>query len=244
MANNSIQEIILVGRDSTCNFIVNDPSVSRNHAQIINYGDCVSVVDLGSVNGTYVNRTRVTTETALHPGDELRVGNASVPWEQLVTPSKQGGKKGWIWILIVGIALLLAGLGVGAYFLWMHKDLDDVMKSNKDLYEEVIDGAIQNDSLKNENAQKDQQIKEKSDENANLTNAKSNLEKEKSDLVNQKSSLEEQNSHLKNEKTKLSKQLEDSVAYYKQKIKEEQKRMEDSINKLNVKRTFFIFNTI
>ncbi len=148
MAESNIQEIILIGRDTTCNFIVEDTSVSRNHAQIINYGSYVSVIDLGSANGTYVNGKKVTSETTLHSGDELRVGQALVPWEQLVTKSKSGGKKSWLWILIVGVALLLlAGAGVAAYFLWIHSDLEKTKQSNENLYEEVIDGVIKTDSL-------------------------------------------------------------------------------------------------
>lgn len=143
MAESNIKEIIIIGRDQTCNFIVDDSSVSRNHAQIINYGTHVCVVDLGSTNGTFVNGVKVSSETSLHPGDELKVGNAVVPWEQLVDPSKggKGGKKTWVWILIVGIVLLLLGAAVAAYFLWIRDSLEKSKKENEELYEEVISGA-------------------------------------------------------------------------------------------------------
>lgn len=143
MAESNIQEIILIGRDQTCNFIVDDSSVSRNHAQIINYGTHVCVVDLGSINGTFVNGVNVSSETSLHPGDELKVGNVVVPWEQLVDSSKggKGGKKTWVWILIVGIVLLLLGAAVAAYFLWIRGNLEKSKKENEELYDEVITGA-------------------------------------------------------------------------------------------------------
>ena len=144
MAESNIQEIIIIGRDQTCNFIVDDSSVSRNHAQIINYGTHVCVVDLGSTNGTFVNGVKVSSETSLHTGDELKVGNAIVPWEQLVDPSKggnnRGKKKTWLWILIAGIVLLLIGAAAAVYFLWIHNNLEESKKSNDELLEEVISG--------------------------------------------------------------------------------------------------------
>lgn len=140
MAESNIQEVILIGRDQSCNFIVDDSSVSRNHAQIINYGTHVCVVDLGSTNGTFVNGVKVSSETSLHPGDELKVGNAVVPWEQLVDPSKggKGGKKTWLWILIVGIVLLILGAAVAAYFLWIRNSLEQEKKEKDELVGEVI----------------------------------------------------------------------------------------------------------
>lgn len=197
MANNNIQEIILIGRDASCNFIVEDASVSRNHAQIVNYGNYVSVVDLGSSNGTFVNGKRVTSETTLHPGDELKVGNSIVPWDQLVTPSTGGGKKNWIWIIIVAAVLLLAGLGVGAYFLWIRSDLEKTKG-------EVINGVIKTDSLMDANAQKEQQIQNKENENSDLSNRNSSLKQENDNLSNKNSNLQETNSNLKNANDKLS----------------------------------------
>ena len=231
MAHNNIQEIILIGRDASCNFIVEDASVSRNHAQIVNYGNYVSVVDLGSSNGTFVNGKRVTSETTLHPGDELKVGNSIVPWDQLVTPSKGGGKKSWIWIIIVAAVLLLAGLGVGAYFLWIRSDLEKTKKSNDDLYEEVVEGVIKTDSLLDANAQKEQQIQKKENENTDLSKKNSNLKQENADLSNKNSNLQETNSNLKNANSKLSSEKDQAESELEaaKKANEELKRKLDSI---------------
>ena len=115
----NIREIILIGRGSESNFVVDDNSVSRQHAQIVDYGTYYTVVDLGSINGTFVNGRRVASETTLHAGDELKVGNVAVPWEQLVQPpQKQKKAKVLLAILIPVIAVLMIGGGAAIYFVY------------------------------------------------------------------------------------------------------------------------------
>lgn len=126
----NIREIILIGRDRDCNFICNDTSVSRHHAQIIDYGTSCSVVDLGSTNGTFVNGRRVSSETTLHKGDGLRVGNADIPWQQLVQPPQEPkNNKRVLWVLIPIIAALLVGGGLAIYFIYGNsKNKDKIRK--------------------------------------------------------------------------------------------------------------------
>lgn len=129
----NIREIILIGRDRDCNFICNDTSVSRHHAQIIDYGTSCSVVDLDSTNGTFVNGRKVSSETTLHSGDSLRVGNVDVPWQQLVQPpQKPKSNKKLLWILISIIAALLVGGGLAIYFIYGNsKNKDKEVKEEK-----------------------------------------------------------------------------------------------------------------
>ena len=52
---------------------LDDVTVSRKHAEIRRQADGFSIHDLGSLNGTYVNRERVeTTKLASH--DEVQIG--------------------------------------------------------------------------------------------------------------------------------------------------------------------------
>jgi len=67
----------LVGRSREADIIVKDKLASRNHCRIASSGDEWTVADLGSSNGTYVNRQRVTTQT-LRDGDVLQVGGAAI----------------------------------------------------------------------------------------------------------------------------------------------------------------------
>lgn len=64
----------LIGRMPGCGLRLKSPEVSRRHCRIRVSGDLVSVADLGSTNGTFVNGHRITHEVRLLPGDRLRVG--------------------------------------------------------------------------------------------------------------------------------------------------------------------------
>lgn len=54
--------------------------VSRRHAVLINYQDGVHLLDLGSVNGTFINNERLSSDTPypLCSGDELRLGSLDI----------------------------------------------------------------------------------------------------------------------------------------------------------------------
>ncbi len=66
---------LVVGRKPECTIRVPVSSVSREHCEVVIAGDKLMVRDLGSSNGTYVNRERVQ-EAELNPGDVLAVGPA------------------------------------------------------------------------------------------------------------------------------------------------------------------------
>lgn len=68
-----------IGRSAECGLCLPEPEVSRRHARLepVPGGTTVSLRDLGSTNGLYVNGRRAEAEpgpVALHPGDVLRVG--------------------------------------------------------------------------------------------------------------------------------------------------------------------------
>ena len=70
------QEEFLIGRGTDCDLRLRMHEVSRHHCIIhVRPGD-VSVLDLGSSNGTYLNGQRVRSQATLHTGDELRLGDA------------------------------------------------------------------------------------------------------------------------------------------------------------------------
>jgi hypothetical protein len=64
---------IMVGRDRTCSVVLAHPAVSRRHARITMAGGSLTLEDLKSANGTYVNNTRVD-KAVLKPGDVVRFG--------------------------------------------------------------------------------------------------------------------------------------------------------------------------
>jgi hypothetical protein len=62
-----------IGRSPECGIFLDDVTVSRKHAVLRNEGDTFTIEDLGSLNGTFVNRKRVET-ARLDDGDELQIG--------------------------------------------------------------------------------------------------------------------------------------------------------------------------
>ncbi len=68
---------LTAGRSSNCNLVVDDTTVSREHAAFVRRGETWWVVDLGSTNGTTVNGTRAA-EQPVQPGDRIQLGDAVV----------------------------------------------------------------------------------------------------------------------------------------------------------------------
>jgi len=63
-----------LGRALTCDIVVNDRLVSREHARIVVRDSSAMLVDLGSTNGVYLNEVRVEGAAELHDGDIIVVG--------------------------------------------------------------------------------------------------------------------------------------------------------------------------
>ncbi len=63
-----------LGRAPDCELPLESPGISRRHAELQVTGDTVRLRDLGSVNGTHVNESRVHDSVLLHDGDLLRLG--------------------------------------------------------------------------------------------------------------------------------------------------------------------------
>jgi FHA domain-containing protein/zinc ribbon protein len=63
----------LIGRSPECEVFLDDVTVSRRHAELVRDGDSFSIRDLGSLNGTYVNRRRIES-TVLENDDEVQIG--------------------------------------------------------------------------------------------------------------------------------------------------------------------------
>ena len=67
-------ESISAGRKTSSDIFLDDVTVSRNHGQFFRTeSGRIGVKDLGSLNGTYVNRVRVD-EKLLNSGDEIQIG--------------------------------------------------------------------------------------------------------------------------------------------------------------------------
>lgn len=66
-------DLTTVGRHPSSDIFLDDVTVSRKHAQFAREGDGFVVRDVGSLNGTYVNRERIDA-APVHTGDEVQIG--------------------------------------------------------------------------------------------------------------------------------------------------------------------------
>jgi hypothetical protein len=76
MAGQSFQAFdfrTLIGRSPDCDIFLDDVTVSRRHAELVRDGETFTIRDLGSLNGTYVNRRRIES-VVLEDDDEVQIG--------------------------------------------------------------------------------------------------------------------------------------------------------------------------
>ena len=65
---------LTMGRATGCHITLDDTYVSQLHARVFKREGQIFIEDLGSTNGTYVNRTKVTAPLVVRRGDRLQVG--------------------------------------------------------------------------------------------------------------------------------------------------------------------------
>jgi pSer/pThr/pTyr-binding forkhead associated (FHA) protein len=93
------KDSIFIGRREDCDLRIAVGDVSRKHARIQVIDEVVSIEDLGSSNGTYVNGDRVKN-IQLVPGDTIQIGPVTfilqvdgVPAPQDAQPISRGPKR-------------------------------------------------------------------------------------------------------------------------------------------------------
>ena len=65
---------VVIGRSPECDLSISDTYLSSRHARVANDGGDLSIEDLGSTNGTYVNQELVAGRVQLERGDIVQVG--------------------------------------------------------------------------------------------------------------------------------------------------------------------------
>ncbi len=126
----------IVGRLEECDVPILDGSVSRQHSRLVYARERVTVSDLGSSNGTFVNNTRIDM-AELADGDLLRVGNINFDVTFPAKMAKQGTKpletrakqtqplkrakpnRRWVWLGAAG--LFLAAFVLTSAIFWKVK---------------------------------------------------------------------------------------------------------------------------
>jgi hypothetical protein len=71
----------VLGRSRDCDVVLDDPNVSRHHAEVRPSGGSWIVNDLGSTNGIKVNGRRIRGPESLKRGDVIELGTSSVTFD-------------------------------------------------------------------------------------------------------------------------------------------------------------------
>ena len=67
-------DLTTLGRDISNDIVINDRETSRYHLRLMRSGDTLTIEDLGSTNGTFVNGKRISGMTPLQNGDMIGLG--------------------------------------------------------------------------------------------------------------------------------------------------------------------------
>jgi hypothetical protein len=74
--------VLTLGRARECDIVVDDPSVSRRHAELRRGPGGFTIVDLASTNGTQVNGKKIE-QTTVEDGDRIMLGQTELRFERL-----------------------------------------------------------------------------------------------------------------------------------------------------------------
>ena len=81
LAQRTDVQTLLIGRDPHNDITLQDQSISSFHARITFRSGQLSIADLWSTNGVNVNGRQIQSETIIRAGDNIKIGNESLPWD-------------------------------------------------------------------------------------------------------------------------------------------------------------------
>jgi hypothetical protein len=70
----TVTDATVIGRSPEADIVIDDPYASEFHLRLVASEDGLTLHDLGSTNGTYLNGRRVTAPAELRRGDAVQVG--------------------------------------------------------------------------------------------------------------------------------------------------------------------------
>ncbi len=126
--NYPVPSQVTIGRAPECEISIASDEISRKHAQVKPISDGLSVEDLGSSNGTFINGQQVK-QGILRPGDELRLDTIrfllvapgmEIPGAQKATlklPVMNSKRPNTIGIIVAALAASAVGAVLVVYFL-------------------------------------------------------------------------------------------------------------------------------
>lgn len=77
-----IGDELIIGRADKCHVVIGDSYASQIHARVFRRQDAVYIEDMGSTNGTYLNRRKVTAPIQVNRGDTARIGKTQMEFKR------------------------------------------------------------------------------------------------------------------------------------------------------------------
>lgn len=77
-----IGDELIIGRADKCHVVISDSYASQIHARVFRRQDAVYIEDMGSTNGTYLNRRKVTAPLQVNRGDSARIGKTEMEFKR------------------------------------------------------------------------------------------------------------------------------------------------------------------
>ncbi|MGH2705757.1 MAG: FHA domain-containing protein [Actinomycetota bacterium] len=77
-----IEDELIIGRSSKCQVVITDAYASQVHARIFRRDGGLFIEDMGSTNGTYLNRRKVTAPMPVTRGDRARIGKTDLEFRR------------------------------------------------------------------------------------------------------------------------------------------------------------------
>jgi hypothetical protein len=128
-------KVLTIGRTTDNDIVFNLPQVSRHHAQLIRRDNgAVSISDMGSKNGTYINRQRIYGEVVLHVGDRVKIANVLLEWQRYfpapVRPQPMPSNNWWVWGVAAAVVVTLLVV-VGGLLFYSHNSSREIIFDGK-----------------------------------------------------------------------------------------------------------------
>lgn len=74
----SLDNELIIGRSDKCQVILSDSYASQVHARVFRADEAVFIEDMGSTNGTYLNRRKIASPMPVNRGDRARIGKTEL----------------------------------------------------------------------------------------------------------------------------------------------------------------------
>jgi len=109
---------LTIGRSAVCDFCIEEPSMSSEHARLVYSDNAWRIINLLSTNGVFVNDEKVFSHR-LHDGDEIRLGRTRLRFSDPLGDGSSHARSpamswlswtSWVLLAVAAVALVFWGL--------------------------------------------------------------------------------------------------------------------------------------